>query len=346
MNSFWKSKQVVVTGGAGFIGSNITNLLTQAGALVTVLDNFSSGYRCNVDCLPNIRIIEGDIRDRAVVEEATRGTEVVFHLAASVGNKRSIDDPLSDSQINVIGTLNVLESARTTGVRRIVFSSSAGIFGELKTLPIAEDHPQDPDSPYGTSKLAAEKMCLVYNKLYGMRNVCLRYFNVYGPNQRYDAYGNVIPIFANRVLQGRPMTIYGDGEQTRDFVNVRDVAAANLQAASSPEAAGAFNIGSGTRVTINSLARMVEDAARSRVGWKYAPPRPGDVRDSQADIRQAEHSFGFAPSIELTEGLTEYMSWIRQDPLTIKQLQAPTVSTTVGSYPQSRISNFESGIPK
>jgi UDP-glucose 4-epimerase len=245
------------------------------------------------------------------VEQAIEGCEAVFHLAASVGNTRSIEHPLADSEINVLGTLNVLEAARRHGICRVVFSSSAGIFGELKTLPIAEDHPQDPDSPYGVSKLAAEKLCLAYNKLYGVKNVCLRYFNVYGPHQRYDAYGNVIPIFANRILKGQSLTIYGDGEQTRDFVNVADVAAANVQAALSPDGRGVFNIGSGTRITINALARMMQNAAGREVGVQYAPPRKGDVRDSLADIRAARQAFGFAPLVGLEDGLKEYMEWAR-----------------------------------
>jgi UDP-glucose 4-epimerase len=248
------------------------------------------------------------------------GCQVVFHLAASVGNARSIERPQTDSAINVLGTLNVLETARACRIDRVVFSSSAGIFGELKTLPIAEDHPQDPDSPYGTSKLAAEKMCLVYNKLYGMHNVCLRYFNVYGPHQRFDAYGNVIPIFADRILRQEPLTIFGDGEQTRDFVNVHDVAAANVQAGLSPEARGVFNIGSGTRITINELARVMQEIAGVRRDPRYGPPRLGDVRDSLADIQAARVAFGFVPGTAMAGGLAEYWEWFRHDDLTRKRL--------------------------
>jgi UDP-glucose 4-epimerase len=313
------STQPLVTGGAGFIGSNIVKRLLEQGNQTVVLDDLSSGYKENL--LSEVKFIKGDIRDRETVEKAMAGCGVVFHLAASVGNKRSIDDPLTDAAINVLGTLNVLEAARKHGIQRIVFSSSAGIFGELKTLPIAEDHPQDPDSPYGTSKLAAEKMCLVYNKLYEMKNVCLRYFNVYGLNQRYDAYGNVIPIFANRILKGEPLTIYGDGEQTRDFVNVADVAAANIAAAFSSKAHGVFNIGSGTRVTINELARMIQEAAGVEVGQEFDPPRPGDVHDSLADISAAKNAFSFSPQRDLKDGLAEYMDWIKQDELTINRLR-------------------------
>jgi UDP-glucose 4-epimerase len=311
--------KALVTGGAGFIGSNIVERLLAMGHEPVVLDNLASGFADNL--LPGVRFVAGDVRDRAAVDAAVSGCQVVFHLAASVGNTRSIEHPVTDAEVNVIGTLNVLEAARAQGIERIVFSSSAGIFGELKTLPIAEDHPQDPDSPYGVSKLAAEKMCLVYNTLYSMQNVCLRYFNVYGPHQRYDAYGNVIPIFANRILRGQPLTIFGDGEQTRDFVNVHDVAAANIRAGLTPGVQGVFNIGSGTRVTINALAQMMQDAAGRQVGIQHAPPRKGDVRDSLADIRAAQAGFGFAPEVEMTAGLTEYMAWIRQDPVTGRRLE-------------------------
>ena len=313
--------KALVTGGSGFIGSNIVRRLLALGHEAIVLDDFSSGFRENL--VPGVALVEGDVRSRELVEAAMRGCGVVLHLAASVGNARSIADPQTDSSINVIGTLNVLEAARAHGINRVVFSSSAGIFGELKTLPIAEDHPQDPDSPYGTSKLAAEKMCLVYNKLYGMHNVCLRYFNVYGPHQRFDAYGNVIPIFADRILKGVPMTVFGDGEQTRDFVNVADVAAANLAAGFTPGVSGVFNIGSAGRITINELARVMQAVYGVHVGIEYGPERPGDVRDSLADISAAHAAFGFAPSVPIEgRGLAEYMAWVAADPLTRARMEA------------------------
>ena len=311
--------KALVTGGSGFIGSNIVRRLLELGHEAAVMDDLSSGFAENL--VPGVPFFEADVRDAGAVAAALDGCDAAFHLAASVGNARSIDDPVKDAQINVIGTLNVLQAARRQGLRRVVFSSSAGIFGELKTLPIAEDHPQDPDSPYGASKLAAEKMCLVYNKLYGMRNVCLRYFNVYGVNQRYDAYGNVIPIFADRILRGVPMTIFGDGEQTRDFVNARDVAAANIEAATSGDGvAGPFNIGSATRITINDLAAMMQRAAGRAVGVEYAPPRQGDVRDSLAATDAAHAAFGFEPGVDLNEGLEDYLTWIRDDPVTQRRL--------------------------
>lgn len=311
--------RALVTGGSGFIGSNIVRRLLETGHEAVVLDDLSSGFAENL--VPGVPFHRADVRDGAAVAAAMEGCDVALHLAASVGNARSIDDPVKDAQINVVGTLNVLEAARRQGLRRIVFSSSAGIFGELKTLPIAEDHPQDPDSPYGASKLAAEKMCLVYNKLYGMRNVCLRYFNVFGVNQRYDAYGNVIPIFAERILRGEPMTVFGDGEQTRDFVNARDVAAANIAAAAAgDEVAGSFNLGSGTRVTINQLTVMMQRAAGREVGVRFGPPRKGDVRDSLAATAAAQDAFGYAPDVDLQAGLDEYMAWVREDPVTLHRL--------------------------
>jgi UDP-glucose 4-epimerase len=313
--------KALVTGGAGFIGSNLVELLLAGGHQVVIVGDLSSGYAENV--WPEAEFHEGDVSAPETAAVAARGCAVIFHLAASVGNTRSIDDPVRDSQVNVIGTINVLEAARENRISRVVFSSSAGIFGELKTLPIAEDHPQDPDSPYGTSKLAAEKMCLVYNKLYGMRNVCLRYFNVYGVRQRFDAYGNVIPIFAERILRHQEVVIYGDGDQTRDFVNVGDVARANYLAGTSSDVAGSFNLGSGTRITINDLAALMAEISGEEPRIVHGPPRPGDVRDSLAAIDAARGAFGFSPSVELAAGLREYIVWLRTDSVTAGRWAGP-----------------------
>lgn len=305
--------KTLVTGGAGFIGSNLVKLLLEEGHDVTVLDNFSSGYQTNLPDSQHVRIVVGDVQDPVAVESAITGAEVVFHLAASVGNKRSIDHPVEDSQINVLGTLTVLEAARSANARKIVYSSSAGIFGELTTLPIREDHPVEPDTPYGASKLAGEKLCLAYAKLYELEAVALRYFNVYGVNQRYDAYGNVIPIFAHRIFHNQPIVIFGDGEQTRDFINVRDVVLANYRAGMNHGISGAFNLGSGDRITINRLAEMMVDVAGTNTEIIHAAPRPGDVRHSLADISAAANAFGFAPTITLERGLVDYLAWSRQE---------------------------------
>jgi UDP-glucose 4-epimerase len=303
--------KALVTGGSGFIGSNIVKLLRSEGHEVVVLDNLSSGYRTNLDPFPEVQLVEGDVRDAALVNRLAKDVEVIFHLAASVGNTRSIENPIGDSEINVIGTLRILEAARHGGVRKVVFSSSAGIFGELKTLPIREDHPVEPDSPYGAGKLGAEKHCLAYAKLYPLECICLRYFNVYGVNQRYDAYGNVIPIFAHRMFHGKSVTIFGDGEQTRDFVNVRDVAMANYLAGKNRGVSGAFNIASATRVTINRLVELMAEASGLEPKVEHGPPRPGDVRHSLADVSAANKAFGFAPSVTLEVGLKEYMDWAK-----------------------------------
>jgi len=306
-------ERVLVTGGAGFIGSNLVKALVERGSSVTVLDNLSSGYRANLDAFPRVRVLVADVRDPDAVHEAMTGARVVFHLAASVGNKRSIDDPIADAETNVLGTIRVLEAARRHHVGKVVASSSAGIFGELKTLPIREDHPVEPDTPYGSTKLCGEKLCLAYARLHGLEAICLRYFNVYGPNQRFDAYGNVIPIFAFQILRGEPLTIFGDGEQTRDFINVADVVQANLKAAATQNLSGAFNLGSGTRVTINRLVELLRAESGTGAAVTHGPPRPGDVRHSLADIHAARAAFGFEPSVPLDEGLSQYLTWARQE---------------------------------
>ena len=303
--------KALVTGGAGFVGSNLTRALLSEGAEVVVLDDLSTGFRSNVP--DDADFIEGDVRDEGAVARAIVGSDVVFHLAASVGNARSIADPVRDGEINCIGTLRVLQAAHQFEVPKVVYSSSAAIFGELQTLPIREDHPAEPDSPYGASKLAGEKACLAFAKLYEMDVVCLRYFNVFGENQRFDAYGNVIPIFVHRMLRGEPLTIYGDGSQTRDFVHVRDVVQANMKASRASRVAGAYNIGSGTAVTINDLATLVAGLAEGAVSIEHAAPRPGDVRHSRADITAARTAFGYDPRTDFETGLRSYVAWVEAE---------------------------------
>lgn len=307
-----KKERVLVTGGAGFIGSNLVGRLVKDGFSVNVLDNFMSGHRSNLDPVTSINLIEGDLRDKKAVEEAVHGVEVVFHLAASVGNKRSIEHPITDAEINVLGTLQLLEASRKAGVRKIVTSSSAGIFGELKTIPIREDHPIEPDSPYGCTKLCEEKLSLVFGKLYPIETICLRYFNVYGPNQRFDAYGNVIPIFVFRMLRNEPLIIFGDGEQTRDFVHVDDVVQANIKAADAVGICGAFNIASGKSVTINKLAGMIANSSYEPIKVELGPERPGDVKHSLADISAAQKEFNYKPTVDLKIGLEDYIKWARE----------------------------------
>jgi len=303
--------KTLVTGGAGFIGSNLVKTLVEEGHEVVVFDNLSSGYQSNLSPSLIVEFVKGDIRDAESLLKVMRGIEVVFHLAASVGNLRSIENPIEDAEVNVIGTLNVLNASREADVRRVVFSSSASIFGDVKHPPVQETHSVEPTSPYGVSKLAAEKMCLTYAKLYDLDSICLRYFNVYGLNQRHDLYGNVVPMFAYRLLRGLPLVIFGDGEQTRDFVNVRDVARANLLAAQATAKSGAFNIASGTAVTINRLVEVIREISGMDMRVEHAPPRQGDVKHSWADITIARASLGYQPTVDLQEGLTEYLSWMK-----------------------------------
>jgi UDP-glucose 4-epimerase len=305
--------KTLVTGGAGFIGCNLAQALLARGDRVVIADDLSSGYRENLALVPRATFIEGDITEPGVAERAVGDVEVVFHLAASVGNQRSITDPLRDAEINVMGTLRLLQACRAAGVRKVVVSSSAGIFGELKTLPIAEDHPVEPESPYGATKLCEEKLALVYSKIFGVEAVALRYFNVFGPLQRFDAYGNVIPIFAFKMLRAEPITVFGDGEQTRDFVNVRDVVQANLRAGDARGVSGAFNIGSNTRISINGLVAAMRRASGLEPEVRQGPPRAGDVRDSLADTRAAREAFGFEPTVALEAGLEEYFRWARTE---------------------------------
>lgn len=305
--------KMLVTGGAGFIGSNLVKRLLEDGHEVCVLDNLSSGYNSNLSLFHDVRFEEGDIRDESIVADCVRGVEVIFHLAGSVGNKRSIEYPILDSEINVLGTLKLLEAARRAGVRKIVSASSAGIFGELKTLPIREDHPVEPDTPYGSSKLCMEKQCLAYAKLYDIESVCLRYFNVYGPNQRYDAYGNVIPIFAYKIMRRECVPIFGNGEQTRDFIHVLDVVQANIKAAMTTGVSGAFNMGSGQRITINKLVKLIGDATNLEPLVEYGPARRGDVLHSLADISAACGAFGFQPSVTMESGIATYVEWLGQE---------------------------------
>lgn len=306
----------LVTGGAGFIGSNIVRLLLSEGEKVRVLDNLSSGYLVNIQEYiksGQVEFINGDVTDAAAVDKATKGVDVVFHLAASVGRQRSLDNPQLDSEVNLIGTVNVLEGMRNNGVKRIVYSSSAAMFGELMTPTIDENHPQNADSPYGVSKLAAEKMILAYCGIYDITGVCLRYFNIYGVNQRFDLYGNVIPIFAKRIFAGEPITIYGDGTQTRDFVNAEDVAKANLIAARSANGTDVYNLGSGESVTINWLAETMQEIAGINVGIVYAPERPADVKHCKANAEKAKNVLGFTPGVGLQDGLRKYLAWYKEN---------------------------------
>lgn len=309
---------MLVTGGAGFIGSNLSELLLVQGYNVRVLDNLSTGYEKNIAKL-GVEFIRGDVRDQELVVRAARGVGVIFHFAANIGNVKSLQNPVEDSSVNVLGTLNVLEAARKNGIEKVIYSSSAAIFGEVITMQIDENHPKNPDSPYGVSKLAGEYHALCYSKLYPMTVIALRYFNVYGRNQRYDAYGNVIPIFANRLVNNQPLVIYGDGEQTRDFVHVKDVAMVNYIAGTRLNLNGVYNVGSGRNITINKLANDIQKAAGIITSIEYAPPRQGEVRHCRADITKLISNFDYRPDSNIEKNLIDYMQWFKSDFREIKQ---------------------------
>lgn len=306
--------KALVTGGAGFIGSNVVETLSQRGYQVIVLDNLTTGYLENLRGINNVRFIKGDIRNTELLEEIIRGDSIktIYHLAGTVGNLKSIEFPEEDAEVNVIGTLRLLDLIRKYKVKKLVFSSSSAIFGELQYLPIDEKHPVEPDSPYGVTKLAGEKHCLCYSRLYGIAVVCLRYFNVYGKNQRYDPYGNVIPIWTDNLLSGRPLKIFGDGSQTRDFINVADVALANVMAGEAENLSGVFNIGTGEALSINELAELYKDIHDKSMDVIYAPARKGEVKHSRAEISKAAGAFGFRAAVNIKDGIKTYIDWVRE----------------------------------
>lgn len=303
---------ILVTGGAGFIGSNICKLLLERGHAVRVLDDLSSGYQQNVDAL-NVEFIRGDIRDAEAVNRAMDGIEGVCHLAASVGNKKSIDDPIGDATANVVGTLNVLEAMRAVGADRISYSSSAGIFGEPQYDPVDEGHPKNPLTPYGSTKLAGENLCFSYMHLYNIRATSLRYFNVYGPHQRYDAYGNVISIFAHLLLESKDLTIFGDGKQTRDFIHVSDIALANVLSLENTDVSGPINLGTGQELSINALATKMTEMSQAGAAVAHGPERPGDVRQCTANVARMKELLGIEASTDFETHLREYMTWMEGD---------------------------------
>ncbi len=304
---------VLVTGGAGFIGSNLVARLIADGRDVRVLDDMSSGKRENLPV--NVELVEGDIADENVVRKALTGVEIVFHLAARTSVARSVEGPLATDTVNIHGTLVVLKASVDSGVRRLVCASSSSVYGGAASLPSAENAPALPRSPYAVSKLAGEHYCRVFYELYGLETVSLRYFNVFGPRQRPDsAYAAVVPLFIRALSRGERPVIHGDGHQSRDFTFVEDVSAANLAAAAAPAelAAGhAFNIAGGQS---HSLLQLLEVLGRL-LGVVPRPihiePRPGDIRHSQANVDAARQALGFEAKVGFDEGLRRTVEWSR-----------------------------------
>ncbi|MDP8992207.1 MAG: SDR family NAD(P)-dependent oxidoreductase [Actinomycetota bacterium] len=310
--------RALVTGGAGFIGSNLADALVDQGADVVVLDDLSSGFADNVN--RRARLVEGDVADADAVAAAVDGCELVFHLAAHRAVFRSVEQPLATDRANVAGTLTVLVAARDAGVRRVVAASSSSVYGGAEQLPTPEHAPLVPRSPYAVSKLAGEHYCRVFWELFGLETVSLRYFNVYGPRQRPDSrYAAVVPLFIDSLLSGRAPEVHGDGLQSRDFTFVADAVEANLLAAEAraEDCSGrAYNVSGGRPYTLMELLATLEGELGTKARPVHTDPRPGDVRHSYADISAARQDLGYRPSVTFSEGLGRTAAWLARAPAT------------------------------
>jgi len=308
-------KKYLVTGGAGFIGSHLVEELVRRQYQVRVLDDFSSGKEENLAPFNSkIEIIRGDIRNMETCRRAAAGMEVILHEAALASVPRSISEPFLAHEINLTGTLNLLQAAVEAGTKSFVFASSSAVYGDDQVFPKQEGSEGKPLSPYAAQKLASEKYCQVMSLLHDFNAISLRYFNVFGPRQDPNSqYAGVIPIFIKRLLAGQPPVIYGDGGQTRDFIYVGNVVKANLLAAQAECFRGeVFNIGSAERITINDLAREIASCLGQPVKPEYAPPRPGDIRDSYASLEKARKLLGFEPEIDFRQGLRLTVDWYKK----------------------------------
>ncbi len=304
---------VLVIGGAGFIGSNLARGLAASGDRLRVLDDLSTGSTDNVRDIPGlVDMTIGDVRDLNVVQRAVAGAEVVYHLCALPSVSRSIEDPLTTNEVNVRGTLNVLVAARDEGIRRVVYASSSSVYGDTPTLPKHEEMPVSPQSPYAASKLAGESYCRAFSRAYGLETVSLRFFNVFGPRQDpASEYAAAVPRFVSRMLAGEPPIIFGDGRQTRDFTFVANVVqACMLAAAAGPEAVGeAMNVGCGERISLLELVGILNGILGTSLEPMFAEPRPGDVRDSEASISMAGRLLGYEPLVTVHQGLARTVEW-------------------------------------
>jgi nucleoside-diphosphate-sugar epimerase len=303
----------LVTGGAGFIGSNIVESIVKRGGKVRVLDNFATGKRENLSAwMDRIELVEGDIRSFHLVREAVEGVDFILHQAALPSVPRSVKDPITSNEVNVSGTLNILEAARAEGVERVVYASSSSIYGDLETLPKTEDMLPKPLSPYAVSKLAGEKYCQVFTRLYGLKTISLRYFNVFGPRQDPNSqYAAVIPRFIRMIRKDEPPVVFGDGEQSRDFTFVENVVHANLLACEehTAEFSGeVFNVACCRRVTMNRMIDFINRGLGKSVKPSFSPPRAGDVKHSLANIGKARQLLGYAVKVEFEEGLKQIIS--------------------------------------
>jgi UDP-N-acetylglucosamine/UDP-N-acetyl-alpha-D-glucosaminouronate 4-epimerase len=302
----------LVTGGAGFIGSNTVDELVRRGHGVVVLDDLSSGKEDNLaEVRSKITFMKGSITDIEVVQKAMVQADYVIHLAARTSVPRSVKDPVDTNRINVDGTLNVLVAARDNKVKRVVFAASSSAYGDTPTLPKSEDMPSVPISPYGVSKYVGELYAQTFGRCYGLENVSLRYFNIFGPRQDPDSpYSGVLSRFSTAFLDSTPPVVFGDGEQTRDFTYVDNAVQANILACEAPSASGrTFNVGTGHAVSLNKVLQMLQKASGKTLETKYEPAREGDIRDSLADIRLAKEFLGYEPTVLFEEGLERTFAW-------------------------------------
>jgi nucleoside-diphosphate-sugar epimerase len=317
--------RVLVTGGAGFIGSNLVAELLVRGHAVKVLDNFSSGHRHNLDSVGGeVDLVEGDLRSYERVHHAVRGCEIVFHQGALPSVPRSVQDPITTSEINIGGTLNVLLTARDEGARRVVFASSSSIYGDAPGFPRREDAAPMPLAPYPVSKLAAEQYCRVFATVYGLETVSLRYFNVFGRHQDPGSqYSAVIPRFIFAMREGRRPTIHGSGRQSRDFTHIDNVVAANIRAMDAPDASGGvFNIACGAHHSLIELVEILNRLLGSEIDPVHASPRPGDVEHSWADISLAEKVLGYVADVDLEQGLRRTLASYEEQALAARPAPA------------------------
>jgi len=302
----------LVTGGAGFIGSNTVDELVRRGHGVVVLDDLSSGKEDNLaEVRSKITFMKGSITDIEAVQKAMVQADYVIHLAARTSVPRSVKDPVDTNRINVDGTLNVLVAARDNKVKRVVFAASSSAYGDTPTLPKSEDMQPVPISPYGVSKYVGELYAQTFGRCYGLENVCLRYFNIFGPRQDPDSpYSGVLSRFSAAFLDSTPPVVFGDGEQTRDFTYVDNAVLANVLACEAPGASGrTFNVGTGHAVSLNQVLQMLQKASGKTLETKYEPSREGDIRDSLADIRLAKEFLGYEPAVLFEEGLERTYAW-------------------------------------
>jgi UDP-glucose 4-epimerase len=310
-----KDKKIVVTGGAGFIGSNLTRYLCTAQNTVTVIDDLSTGRMENIQDVVDkgtVRFVKGSITDLDLLREVFKGVDYVFHQAALPSVPRSIKDPLTTNQVNINGTLHVLLAAKDAMVRKVVYASSSSVYGDTPTLPKKESMTPHPLSPYAVSKLTGEYYCQIFTDVFHIPTVSLRYFNVYGPCQDpRSEYAAVIPKFIQNVLQNKPPVVYGDGEQTRDFTFIDDIVQANVRAAEST-ATGVFNTAGGKRITVNDLATTIMKLCKKKLEISYEAARPGDIMHSLADSSKAQASFGYTPRYDITKGLRETIPWYQK----------------------------------